>query len=380
VLIYVAARLLSTGIFLGVASGQQASPWAGTSPGYLDFVGFWDGGWYRSIHDSGYPSELPRESTGRVAENAWAFYILFPAAVRAAGLVTGLGWEVLAPVLATICGGAAAVVAYRLFRLRADHAAALWATAFFAFSPVSPILQVPYAEALHTLLLAAALYLVCTRRYLAAVPVVVLMCLARPAGVPFAAMLGALLLGRLGQVRRNAAPNPAASQDAGRLAVLTVAAGAAALAWPAAAWVVTGERDAYVATETAWRGGPLVPFQPWIETAQALAGPTVGVVLLVLAVLGVAAVLLSPPARRLGPVLQLWCAAYLLYLLVFLDPQTSTYRLLLPVFPLLLPLAWAMRTPWARAGTLLLCVVLQLWWVAELWAWSPLPGGGDYPP
>ena len=67
---------------------------------------------------------------------------------------------------------------------------------FVATFPVSPVLQVPYAESLNLLLLAAALLLVVERRYLWAMPVVVLMCLSRPTGVPFAATVGLLFLYR----------------------------------------------------------------------------------------------------------------------------------------------------------------------------------------
>ena len=89
-----------------------------------------------------------------------------------------------------VSGLGAALVIYRLFRLRASHRTALWATVFVATFPVSPVLQVPYAESLNLLLLAAALLLVVGRRYLWAIPVVVLMCLSRPTGVPFAATVG----------------------------------------------------------------------------------------------------------------------------------------------------------------------------------------------
>ena len=102
-------------------------------------------------------------------------------------------------VIAMVSGLGAALVIYRLFRHKASHRTALWATVFVATFPVSPVLQVPYAESLNLLLLAAALLLVVERRYLWAMPVVVLMCLSRPTGVPFAAMVGLLFLYRLWQ-------------------------------------------------------------------------------------------------------------------------------------------------------------------------------------
>ena len=104
-----------------------------------------------------------------------------------------------------VSGLGAALVIYSLFRHKASHRTALWATVFVATFPVSPVLQVPYAESLNLLLLAAALLLVVERRYLWAMPVVVLMCLSRPTGVPFAAMVGLLFLYRLWQTYSAAA-------------------------------------------------------------------------------------------------------------------------------------------------------------------------------
>ena len=84
----------------------------------------------------------------------------------------------------------AVLLVHRLFLRLAPPATAVWGLAFFAFNPVAPVLQVPYAESLHLLLLAGALLLVARGSHLAAAPVVLLMCLTRPAGVPFAAALG----------------------------------------------------------------------------------------------------------------------------------------------------------------------------------------------
>src|SRR6185312_12349727 len=109
---------------------------------------------------------------------------------------TGLGWQVLAPLVATLAGFAAVLVIFKLFRRYAPQGTALWAVAFVAVFPVSPILQVPYAESLNLALLAGALLLLVQRKYLLAIPVVVLMCLSRPVGVPFAALAGLHLLWR----------------------------------------------------------------------------------------------------------------------------------------------------------------------------------------
>ena len=379
--VFAAGRLVSTAIFLLAAARQGPSPWSGPAPGYGAFISFWDSGWYERIFTEGYPSELPRDALGVVGHNQWAFYPLYPGLVRGLAAATGLGWGALAPVVSVAAAAAASLVVYRLVRLRSEHRTALAGVAVVSFAPVAAILQVPYAESLHLLLLAAALYLVSIGRHVAAMPVVVLMGLARPAGVPFAIAIGILFLHALWAARRGSDPGDR-REAAGRLLplfLLGVVSSVAAVTWPLIAWAATGERAAYVATETAWRGEALVPFLPWFHAAAAVVGPAAGALVVVGLVLGLAGMFLTPSVRSTGLVPGAWCAAYLLYLAAFWDPQSSTWRILLPLFPL----ALAVATP--RGGRLLwvllpVCVVLQFLWVDRLWAWTPTGPDGDYPP
>lgn len=375
--VWALARLFSFALFMAVAAQQGLNPWGweGT-PSYLQFIGAWDSEWYGKIFAGGYPSEVPRDATGRAQENEWAFYALFPYLVRALAAVTGLGWEVLAPLVATAAGFAAALMVYRLFTLRASAGTALWGVVFVAVNPVSPVLQVPYAESLNLLLLAAALYLLVQRRYLAAVPVVLVMCLSRPVGVAFAAMMLVLFVRRW--IRRRTEPFSLA--ETWRMIVLGLASGVGALAWPALAWAVTGDLRAYTDTETAWRGDSLLLFKPWFDEAERLFGPVMGPAALAVLVVLTILWLTSGPVRRLGVELQVWCGAYLMYLFAFLNPLTSTFRLLLPLFPLGLALAFLSTSRAYRWTVAAAFLILQIVWVAWLWRWTPLPGGGDYPP
>ena len=156
--------------------------------------------------------------------------------------------------------------------------------------------------------------------------------------------------------------------------------GASALLWPAAAWAATGDIEAYTKTETVWRGHDLVPFKPWFDTGVDLFGPVLGIVApFVFAGLFVL-LLFSPPVVRLGVEMRLWCACYMGYLLLFLHPQTSTFRMLLPLFPLALAAALLSRSKAYRGTVLTMFILLQIVWIVWLWAWAQLPGGGDYPP
>lgn len=385
-LIFVVARVVSACIFMAAAIHQGVNPWFPPAPDYWNFITIWDGRWYQQAAENGYPSVLPVDANGVVKENTWAFYALFPFLAKGLGAITGLGTLQSLTAIAMLAGLGAALVIFKLFREFAGRRTAMWGVVFVSTFPVSPILQVPYAESLNLLLLSASLLLVVRMRYLAAIPVVLLMCFSRPTGVPFAAMLGLLLLWRLwqrfGPRNQGLADDDATTSNRrlASLAALLVTTGLGALAWPAIAWAVTGDPSAYTSTETAWRGDNLVPFKPWFDTGRMLFGPVLGV-LAPFAFAGLyVLVMISRPVRALGTELRLWCACYMGYLLVFLHPQTSTFRLLLPLFPLGLAVAFLSRSKAYRGTVVVMFVLLQIVWVVWLWAWAQLPGGGDYPP
>lgn len=381
--IYLAARLVSACIFMAAALHQGVNPWFPAKPDYWNFINIWDARWYGEALRNGYPAVLPTDAAGNVQENAWAFYALFPMLGRVVSGLTGMGPAWSLTLIAMVCGLGAALVAYSFFRHKAGHRTALWGTVFFSTFPVSPVLQVPYAESLNLLLLGAALLLVLQRRYLWAMPAVLLMGLSRPTGVPFAAMVGLLFVYRLWQrwhaARRRLVPADQASQ-LWPLAGLAAVSGIAALLWPAIAWAVTGDIAAYTKTETVWRGHDLVPFKPWFDTGIMLFGPALGVLAPFVFVAAFTLFMMSRPVAALGTELRLWGCCYMGYLLVFLHPQTSTFRMLLPLFPLALSAALVSKSRAYRGSVAIMFVLLQIVWIVWLWAWAPLPGGGDYPP
>lgn len=378
--VYAAARVVSACIFMAAALHQGANPWFPARPDYWNFINIWDARWYGEVLRNGYPSQLPVDKGGNVQENAWAFYALFPLLGRAVSAMTGLDPALALTLIAMASGLGAALVVYRLFRQKATHPTAMWAVAFFSTFPVAAVLQVPYAESLNLLLLASALLLVIQRRYLWAMPVVVLMCLSRPTGVPFAAMAGGLFAYRLWQRGRRQADAPHSGRELLALAALAGVSGLSALLWPAIAWAVTGDPAAYTKTETVWRGHDLVPFKPWFDTGIQLFGPVLGLLAPFVFVALFGLVMSSSPVVALGAELRLWCVCYMGYLLVFLHPQTSTFRMLLPLFPLALGAVLVSRSKAYRGTVIIMFLLLQVVWIVWLWAWAQLPGGGDYPP
>nr|WP_229727685.1 hypothetical protein [Mycetocola zhadangensis] len=379
-----AGRLITTALLLAFANAQPANAWTGASPSYPDFASMWDGRWYQIVAFAGYPSELPLTADGHVGENAWAFMPVYPAVVRVLMGLTGLDWAVAAVIVSVLATLAATLVFYRLMLLVLDESTALFSVVLFSVAPLSPILQVAYAESLNLLLLASALYLVLTRRYLAALPVVTVMCFTRPSGLAFSLFLVLHVLVRW--IRRGSTGDSV--RDIVPPFALAVASGLFGLAWPAIAWGVTGSLTAYTDTELAWRSayighGHLVPFAPWYQGLSWWATHGLGLpgsawwgilgvaVLVALATLG----LLSRPARRLGVDLRLWLASYLIYLLAVFFPQSSTFRLLVPLFPA----AGAFAVPRSRAyriGIVLASIAAQVWWISIAWRvdgydWTP---------
>jgi len=381
--VYLASRAVTTVILLSFAAGEGKNAWTSASPDYFTFANIWDGRWYQIVAGFGYPNTLPTSDGVHVTENAWAFMPGFPGVVDAVMFVTRLPWPPAAVLVSFLAGAGAALVFYRLMR-RVGLAASqsLFAVVLFCVAPVSPLFQVAYAESLYILLLVTALLLLVERRYGWLFPVVLAMAFTRPSGLAFALALAMHVVYRW--VRRRDDPFP--PKERVLSVVLTGFSGLAGLAWPAIAAVATGSWTAYTDTELAWRAPyigftHLVPFAPWFQGAGWWASAMLGIpawigvaaLVVLLAVFGI--LLFSPAVRRLGVDLRFWVVAYALYLLAVFFPQSSTFRLLLPLFPLLGALALP-RNRFYRVGIVLLFIGLQVEWVAICWSidgydWSP---------
>lgn len=381
--VHLLARAVSAAVLMAVAARQVENLWTPASPSYAEFTGLmWDADWYRVIAEQGYPGELPR-ADGRVLQNPWAFFPLFP--VLAGGLVrlTGGPWHVVAPTLALVLGAAAMLLVHRtvalgLQQVPADlppavvRALPLATVAVLTTSAAAPVLQVGYTESLALLLLAGTLWCLLRRRYLDAVPLVLALGLTRAVALPVTAAV--LAHG----VARWRGRDGWAVGDRVRLAVLAVVAAASGLLWPTITGLVTGEPDAYTLTQGAWRGrGEVVPLVPWLDVARWLFGPWGVLVLVAVAALAVALVA-GPAAARLGPELRGWTAGYLAYLVLVLEPGTSLVRFLLLAYPaaaLVALLALRSRAPRVALGLVLAAGLAgQVVWVWQLWRLVPPSG------
>jgi len=374
--IFLVSRVITTVIFGVFALLQPASYRGGASPDIFTFASYWDGQWYWLISLRGYPSVLPLNDAGQVAENAWAFLPGYPAVTWVATLGHQIPFPLVAPLVSTAFAAGAALLFYKLMAMRLPAPTALFAVVLFCVAPLSPILQVSYAESMALFLLFGALILLLQRRYLLMIPVAVAMALTRPSGLAFALLMLLHLVHRV--LTRQRDPLDARSFLAICAAGLSIAL--AGIAWLLVAWAVTGDPAAYTDTELVWRRAyigetELVPFTSWFQGATwwlgywgvpAEAALGLGIASVAVLVIGFGVFLFLPVTRRLGTDLRLWMASYALYLLAVFFPQSSTFRLLVPLAPGLGALAIPESRVW-RAALVALGIAGQIGWLYIAW-------------
>ncbi len=375
VLVYAAARAVTTGFVLALAEVQGPNAWTAARPGYFEYANLWDARWYQVVWFAGYPAELPLTDTGHVGENAWAFLPVYPALV---GVLSSFGvpWNVASVLVSLAAGLGAALVFHRLMSQFLAPDRALFAVVLFCVAPVAPIMQFGYAESLGFLWIALALLLLVERRYWLLFPVIAVWAFTRPGALAFALTLVLHWAWRWWRRRHEDFP----ARERVLAASVAVFAGLAGVAWVGIAWAVTGDVQAYTDTELAWRSayigyGELVPFTAWFQSGDWWLGQPLGTIAVLAVIVAFALIVASSAMRRLGFDVRAWSASYGLYLLAVFFPQSSTFRILAPLFPVLGALALP-RARWYRWSIVVLFLALQLGWLMICWAidgrdWTP---------
>lgn len=385
--VYALTRVLTAGVFVWAARSQLESLWTSANPSYWDFVSFqFDGSWYRTIAENGYPATLPVDADGQVVQNAWAFFPAFPMLVRAVMTVTTLPWQVAAPVVNLLLGGAAMLVVHRVVAQGAPKAVAAWpglplaSVALVCVFPTSPVLQTAYTEALALLLVAVSLWTIVRRWYGWAALAVLALGFTRAVALPMAVVVVVHAVVRWREERRDGRSLPGRTVAAlVGLAAVCVASG---FAWPAVVGWITGVPRAFFLTQETWRGvHSTAPGIGWTYVPQFWFGSWAPLVMLVGFGITVA-LLVVPSAWRLGRELHAWCVAYIGYLVLAVEPGSSLARFLLLAFPMAAVTAGlvtgrrAARLAWL-GFVVALMVYLQVVWVHHIWVFNPT---GDWPP
>lgn len=362
VAVYLLTRVFSAVLLLIAAAHQGPNPWA-QEPTYVQFTGlWWDAGWYERIADGGYPLPVPLGT-----QSSWAFFPLYPVLVRALMWVTGAGFAVVAPTLSLVAGTVAAALLARVVREQGERAGVSPAAArrrglavvlLLGLFPAAPVLQAAYADALALVWVVLALLLLGRRRYLLAVLPVLALGLTRPVALPFVLVVA-------WHAHRRRRCDPPSRREWRALVTLGLASVVAGLAWPAVTGIAAGRWDAYLVVQEAWRSGDAVaPVAAWFSFAIGYLGGW-GVPAVLLAVAAGVAVVAVPAARRLGTDLRAWSAAYLGWLLVAVQPHSSTIRQLVLAVGIPVVLVGDSRVRLAALATF--SAVCQVAWVMVLW-------------
>ena len=406
--------------------------WSAAKPSYLQHVAFWDSEWYYRVATQGYPdsTSLPIGQDGRVGQNTWAFMPIYAYLSGGLAKLLSANYYACAVVVAWLGSALAALGLDAWMRPRVGKAASLLGVAIFFTCGPAIILQLPYAESLGLALVAIGFAVLAKRRFAWAMVMFVLAAFTRPIGVPLGAALGLWWVweelrarGLISTSRFDASfssarvyadadphaasyaastaysdgapsnapapapappvlasftpmdlsPLPLSSKDRLWLFVTAAVTCAAALTWPLLAWIATGRMSAYVDTETAWRGVDLAPFEAWINRSASFGGAHAGVIGLFGVLVLSLCVLSWPQLRQLGRLTWMWCVCYWVYLLIFFDPSSSVFRMLLMVAPL----AWAVaarlsKRPRAALAVLTVGVISQVLWVAWVWDYGSI--------
>ena len=351
---------------------------AGAGPGYLTALGNWDGQWYGEIATHGYPADLPRED-GEVVPNPWAFYPLFPALTKLLMSVSSLPFEVSATLVTTLAGAVAMLLLYRLVEAAGGPFNAVTAVAALSFFPAAPILQAAYADAVTLMLVLVCLWLLRAQRFPLLMLATVLLSLSRPVVLPLAAVIAVHGLIRWRQ--RDAQPFPVRERW-WYAAAASVAVAAFGL-WPLVAGLVTGEPNAYFATQRAWILDDAAGWPSWVVSVSRPGARALGVFGLLVFAFAVYAVV-RRSGRVWGTELRLWSVLYLGYLVASTRPTTSILRYAMiaavPAWPFTSPPESAPSTR-RRVLTLSAIVLLgtALQWVWLRWFFIPHPGNHGFP-
>ncbi|MFE1843403.1 glycosyltransferase family 39 protein [Streptomyces sp. NPDC059515] len=329
----------------------------GTSP-YTLLTARWDALWYTRVAELGYGYEV-RLPNGDVHSNL-AFFPLLPWLERLVAAVSPLSYAdggFLVSVLASLAAaGGIFAVAERLYGPRAGVCAVL----LWAALPVGIVQSMAYSESLFTALAAWSLYAVLTGRWVAAGLLAACAGLTRPVGLAVVAAVWAAGLAALG--REGRADRGDRSPPRGRAAVLL---GMAVAPLGAAGYVLwVGHRTGggplgYLDVQAGWRNGFDGGYAFARFTAEKFTAPaTVPAGLALVVGVGLLVWLYGVCVRQRQPLaLLVYAGAVTVLALCASSYFGSKPRLLLPAFPLLLPLALGLarlRTPRSAAvlGTL----------------------------
>jgi hypothetical protein len=321
--------------------------------GLVEALTSWDAGWYLQIAERGYDRRLVELADGRIDYTNLAFFPLYPGLIKGLTLA-GLPPEIAGLAISLVAGLAAAWGLFAIGAALYDRRVGTLFAVLWAALPHAVVESMVYAEALFTALAAWSLFAVLRRRWLLAGILCLLAGLTRPTAAALVAAVA--LAATMAMLRR---------QDGVRPWVCAALAPVGLLGFLVFVGARLGRVDGWFHIQrTAWSSrtddGSWV-FQYFLSTLSPDV-PLGDLVVTVLLGTGLVLLVVLVLQRAPAPLIGYAAAAYALTV------TTAAYyftkgRLLLPAFPLLLPLA----VPLARAGRGTLAVVLPALALASGW-------------
>ncbi|MCX3292331.1 hypothetical protein OR263_37490 [Streptomyces sp. NEAU-H22] len=335
---------------------RKKNPRFGGGEHAWDVLASWDGWWYQQVAEHGYDPALKPVpgATGMITleGNSAAFFPLYPTLMRLVSECTGLGLYGAGMVVSVVASFAAALGIYAVTKRLGGHRAGLVAAGLWAIWPGSGTEWSGYSESLYTALAAWACHAVMTRRWLSAGLLTFAAGLCRPTAV---ALVAALAFAAVMALRR---------REGGIRRPLAAVAIAPLGLFGYLAWVNyrMGDLNGYSKLQDGAWGHK---FDWGVHSFNVLTSIPVGHFDYLFAmpfedVIGVCVVLMVPVLTvlliRLRPPGVLVVYTVLSYLMVMTTQQYfgNVSRYLLPLFPLFVPLALAMRRlRWPSLATVL---------------------------
>ena len=133
----------------------------------LSLLTKWDSHWYLLAATHGYPSAIPA-GHGNAAQSALGFFPLYPMAIHAAAVATGLSTKGASLLVGAVGGLVGAVLVWCLLRSVYGERAADRGTALVFVSPGAYVLSMAYSETLLVPLVAGCLLALHHRKWLVA--------------------------------------------------------------------------------------------------------------------------------------------------------------------------------------------------------------------
>ncbi|MDX6223134.1 MAG: hypothetical protein QOD91_2188, partial [Frankiales bacterium] len=332
----------------------------------------WDANWYGRIAEHGYGS-VHVVADGRPLAD-YVFFPLYPGLERLLADVSGLRTVDAGLVISAIASMVAAVGIFKVGEHVFDQRVGVILVALWSALPISVVQSMAYSESLFTALTSWALFAALRQRYLAAGLLAALAGLTRPLGgaVAMAVMVPALL--HLRSVRLQASRGTSGRPELAGSLLGFLLAPTGTLGFLAYVAVRKDDALGYFSVTQGWGNGVDggVTFFRW---SVALFRENAVVGLLLLAALALLLLQLVWMVRRRYPVpLLIFTVTSVMVAFSTSGYFGSKPRYLLPVFPLLMPLAvWLGRLRIGRVCAVLTVVALTSMLYGVIWLFGSGP-------